>query len=92
MQNISFCNHAKRNVNFSFCNLQNVLYHFSQFGSHASQGPPESKMLKCHCCHGDFSGVPNSFGNHVTNIEFFFAKLPKISQKFGYVTATLGGH
>ena len=25
-----------------------------------------SKMLKCHGCHGDFYGVPNSFGNHVS--------------------------
>ena len=30
-----------------------------------------SKMLKCHSCHGDFHGVLNSFGNHVTNIEIF---------------------
>jgi len=28
-------------------------------------------MLKCHGCHGDFHGSPNSFGNHVTNIEIF---------------------
>ena len=28
-------------------------------------------MLKCHSCHSDFYGVPNSFGNHVTNIEIF---------------------
>ena len=50
-----------------------------------------SKMLKCHCCHGDFSGVLNSFGNHVTFFVACGAKLPKISQKFGYVTAILGG-
>ena len=30
-----------------------------------------SKMLKCHSCQGDLYGVPNSFGNHVTNIEIF---------------------
>jgi len=39
------------------------------------------KMLKCHDCHGNFHGVPNSFGNHVTDVE-----------NFGHVTATLGGH
>ena len=54
-----------------------------------------SKMLKCHGCHSNFYGMLNSFGNHVSNIEIFFiacsAKVPKISQKFGYVTATLGG-
>ena len=32
-----------------------------------------SKMLKCHSCHGDFYGVPNSFGNHVSNIENFLS-------------------
>ena len=44
-----------------------------------------SKMLKCHGCHGDFYGVPNSFGNHVSNIENFSSpavlncrKFPKI--------------
>jgi len=30
-----------------------------------------SKLLKCHGCHGDFHSVPNSFGSHMTNIEFF---------------------
>jgi hypothetical protein len=44
-------------------------------------------MLKCHSCHENFYGVPNSFGNHVTNIEIF--SLPavlncrKIPQKLG---------
>ena len=28
-------------------------------------------MPKCHGCHGNFHGVPNSFGNHVTNIQIF---------------------
>jgi hypothetical protein len=28
-------------------------------------------MLKCHGCHGVFQGVPNSFSNHVTDIEIF---------------------
>ena len=44
-----------------------------------------SKMLKCHGCHGDFYGVLNSFGNHVSNIENFSSpaalncwKIPKI--------------
>jgi len=43
-----------------------------------------SKMLKCHSCHGNFHGVPNSFGNHVTSIQIFSSpaalncrKLPK---------------
>jgi len=46
-----------------------------------------SKMPKCHSCHSDFHGVPNSFGNHVTNIANFSLpaalKLPKISQNLG---------
>ena len=46
-----------------------------------------SKMPKCHGCHSDFHGVPNSFGNHVTNIANFSLpaalKLPKISQNLG---------
>ena len=44
-----------------------------------------SKMLKCHGCHNDFHGVPNSFGSHVINIVFFSSpvalncqKMPKI--------------
>ena len=44
-----------------------------------------SKMLKCHGCHGDFHGVPNSFGSHMTSIEIFSSpvalncrKMPKI--------------
>jgi len=52
-------------------------------------------MLKCHDCHGNFHGVPNSFGNHVTDVEIFLvtcgAKLLKNAQNFGHVTATLGG-
>ena len=46
-----------------------------------------SKMLKCHDCHSDFHSVPNSFGNHVTNIHIF--SLPavlncrKISKNMG---------
>ena len=39
-------------------------------------------MLKCHCCHSDFSGVPNSFGNHVTNIEFFSSPVALNCRKF----------
>jgi len=42
-------------------------------------------MLKCHGCHGDFHGVPNSFGSHMTSIEIFSSpaalncrKMPKI--------------
>jgi hypothetical protein len=46
-----------------------------------------SKMLKCHGCHEDFHGVPNSFSNHVTNIQFFSStavlNCRKISQNLG---------
>ena len=55
-------------------------------------------MLKCHSCHSDFYGVLNSFGNHVTNIEFFSSpavlncrKFPKnlgMSQQLWEVTKT----
>jgi len=49
-------------------------------------------MLKCHDCHGNFHGVPNSFGNHVTDVKKFLvtcsAKLLKNAQNFGHVTAT----
>jgi len=41
-----------------------------------------SKMPKCHGCHGDFHGVPNSFGNHVTNILFFSSPAALNCQKF----------
>ena len=57
-----------------------------------------SKMLKCHGCHSDFYGVPNSFGNHMTNIEIFSLpaalncrKFPKnlgMSQQLWKVTKT----
>ena len=30
-----------------------------------------SKTLKCHVSHGNFCKVPNSFGDHVPNIENF---------------------
>ena len=47
----------------------NILYHFIQFGSHASRG--SFKTLKCHGSHGNFCKVPNSFGSHKPNIEIF---------------------
>jgi len=58
-----------------YCNVQsNVfpLYDTVPFHSiRQSRVTGPSKMPKCHGCHGDFHGVPNSFGNHVTNIEIF---------------------
>jgi len=41
-----------------------------------------SKMLKCHGCHSDFHGVPNSFGKHVTNIEIFLSPAALNCRKF----------
>ena len=49
--------------------LITILYHFIQFGSHASRGP--FKTLKCHGSHGNFCKVLNSFGDHMPNIEIF---------------------
>jgi hypothetical protein len=44
-------------------------------------------MLKCHGCHGVFQGVPNSFSNHVTDIEIFSSPAAlncrKISKNLG---------
>ena len=39
-------------------------------------------MLKCHGCHSDFYGVPNSFGNHVSNIENFSLPVVLNCRKF----------
>ena len=39
-------------------------------------------MLKCHGRHGDFYGVPNSFGNHVSNIENFSSPAALNCRKF----------
>jgi len=39
-------------------------------------------MPKCHGCHGNFHGVPNSFGNHVTNIQIFSSPAALNCRKF----------
>jgi hypothetical protein len=39
-------------------------------------------MLKCHGCHRIFHGVPNSFSNHVTEIEIFWSPVALNCRKF----------